>query len=201
MPKETKASQSPKADLPILPFERQKDWAVWLDKNHATAPGVWLKLAKKASGIKSVTYDEALEIALCYGWIDGQKKSHDETSWLQKFTPRGPRSVWSKINTEKALRLIDSGLMRPAGLKAVESARQDGRWEAAYDAQSKAVVPDDLQAELDRNAKAKAFFATLDSRNRYAILHRIHTAKKAETRTRRIGEFVRMLAKKEKIYP
>lgn len=200
MPKETKTSRSHNADLPILPFERQKDWAVWLDKNHATSSGVWLKLAKKASGVKSVTYDEALEVALCYGWIDGQKKSHDETSWLQKFTPRGPRSIWSKINTEKALRLIDSGRMRPAGLKAVERARQDGRWDAAYDSQSKAIVPDDLQAELDRNAKAKAFFTTLDSRNRYAILHRIHTAKKAETRVKRIGEFVRMLAKKEKIY-
>jgi uncharacterized protein YdeI (YjbR/CyaY-like superfamily) len=201
MPKEPKTSRAPKADPPILPFERQEDWAIWLDKNHATSSGVWLKMAKKASGIKSVTYDEALEVALCYGWIDGQKKSHDETSWLQKFTPRGPKSIWSKINTDKAMRLIDSGRMKPAGLKAVESARQDGRWEAAYDSQRKAVVPDDLQAELDRNAKAKAFFATLDSRNRYAILHRIHTAKKAETRAKRIGEFVSMLAKKEKIYP
>jgi uncharacterized protein YdeI (YjbR/CyaY-like superfamily) len=201
MPKEPKTSRAPKADPPILPFERQEDWAIWLDKNHATSSGVWLKMAKKASGIKSVTYDEALEVALCYGWIDGQKKSHNETSWLQKFTPRGPKSIWSKINTDKAMRLIDSGRMKPAGLKAVESARQDGRWEAAYDSQRKAVVPDDLQAELDRNAKAKAFFATLDSRNRYAILHRIHTAKKAETRAKRIGEFVSMLAKKEKIYP
>src|SRR5215510_6468455 len=147
-----KSSRNPNTDLPILPFERQKDWAIWLDKNHATSSGVWLKLAKKASGIKSVTYDEALEVALCYGWIDGQKKSHDETSWLQKFTPRAPRSVWSKINTEKALRLIERGWMKPAGLKAVESAKQDGRWEAAYAPQSKANVPDDLQAELDRNA-------------------------------------------------
>jgi len=148
-----------------------------------------------------VTYEEALEVALCYGWIDGQKKSHDGTSWLQKFTPRGPKSIWSKINTEKALRLIESGKMKPAGLKAVEGARQDGRWDAAYASQSKAVVPGDLQAELDRNAEAKAFFATLDSRNRYAILHRIHTAKKAETRAMRIEKFVRMLEKKEKLYP
>jgi len=187
-------------DLPILPFERQKDWAVWLAKNHAKSAGVWLKLAKKASGIKSVTYDEALEVALCYGWIDGQRRSHDETSWLQKFTPRGPKSIWSKINTEKAQRLIESGQMKPAGLKAVESARQDGRWDVAYAPQSKAAVPDDLQAELDRNAKAKAFFATLDSRNRYAILHRVHTAKKAETRAKRIEQFIRMLEKNEKIY-
>src|SRR5262245_61177505 len=201
MPREPKTSSGVKADLPIMPFERQKDWAAWMDKNHAKSAGVWLKLAKKASGIKSVTYDEALEVALCYGWIDGQRKSFDETSWLQKFTPRGPKSIWSKINTEKALRLIESGRMKPAGLKAVEGARRDGRWDAAYDAQSKAVAPADLQAALDRNAKAKAFFATLDSRNRYAILHRIHTAKKAETRAKRIEQFIRMLEKKEKIYP
>jgi uncharacterized protein YdeI (YjbR/CyaY-like superfamily) len=187
-------------NIPILPFERQKDWAVWLEKNHSISSGVWIKLARKASGIKSVTYDEALEVALCYGWIDGQRKSHDETSFLQKFTPRGPRSIWSKINTEKALRLIESGKMKPAGLKAVESAKQDGRWDAAYASQSNAIVPDDLQAKLDRNAKAKAFFATLDSRNRYAILHRIHTAKKAETRAKRIEQFVRMLENGEKIY-
>jgi len=201
MPKEMKPSRNALTELPMLSFERRKNWAVWLDKNHATSSGVWLKLAKKASGVKSVTYDEALEVALCYGWIDGQKKSYDETSWLQKFTARGPKSIWSKINTEKAQQLIESGKMKPAGLKAVENARQDGRWDAAYASPSKAVVPDDLQAELDRNAKARAFFATLDSRNRYAILHRIHTAKKAETRAKRIEQFVRMLEKKEKIYP
>ncbi|MCI0387261.1 MAG: YdeI/OmpD-associated family protein [Acidobacteria bacterium] len=196
-----KPARTSTTDLPIVLFERQKDWAVWLAKNHGTSSGVWLKIAKKASGIKSVTYDEALEVALCYGWIDGQRRSHDETSFLQKFTPRGPKSIWSKINTEKAQRLIENGQMKPAGLKAVESARQDGRWDAAYSSQSKAVVPDDLQAELDRNAKAKAFFATLDSRNRYAILHRIHIAKKAETRAKRIEQFIHMLEKKEKIYP
>src|SRR5215470_5036318 len=200
MPKEVKSPRNA-TDLPVLPFERQKDWDVWLGKNHATSSGVWLKLAKKASGIQSVTYDEALEVALCYGWIDGQKRSHDEASWLQKFTPRGPKSIWSKINTEKAQQLIESGRMKSAGLKAVESARRDGRWDAAYASQSKAAVPDDLQAELDRNAKAKAFFATLDSRNRYAILHRVHTAKKAETRAKRIEQFIHMLEKKEKIYP
>jgi uncharacterized protein YdeI (YjbR/CyaY-like superfamily) len=201
MPKELKSPRNNGAELPIQTFEGKKDWAVWLGKNHSTSSGVWLKLARKASGIQSVTYDEALEVALCYGWIDGQRKSHDETSFLQKFTRRGPRSIWSKINTEKALRLIESGKMKPAGLKAVESAKQDGRWDAAYASQSKAVPPEDLQTELDRNAKAKAFFATLDSRNRYAILHRIHTAKKAETRAKRIEQFVRMLEKKEKIYP
>ncbi|MGH9754811.1 MAG: YdeI/OmpD-associated family protein [Blastocatellia bacterium] len=196
-----KSPRDPIADLSLLPFERQKDWAVWLDKNHATSSGVWIKLAKKASGIQSVTYDESLEVALCYGWIDGQKKGYDEASWLQKFTPRGPKSIWSKINTEKATRLIESGKMRPAGLKAVESAKQDGRWDAAYASPSKAVTPSDLQAELDRNTKAKAFFATLDSRNRYAILHRIHTAKKAETRAKRIEQFIRMLENGENIYP
>lgn len=201
MPKEVKSTRNPAADLPALSFARRRDWAVWLDKNHAASSGVWLKLAKKSSGIQSVTYDEALEEALCHGWIDGQRKSHDETSFLQKFTPRGPKSIWSKINTEKAQRLIESGRMKPAGLKAIESAKQDGRWDAAYAPQSKAAVPDDLQIELDRNANAKAFFATLDSRNRYAILHRIHTAKKAETRAKRIEQFVRMLEKKEKIYP
>ena len=200
MPKEAQSDRNI-TDIPTLPFERQKDWAVWLAKNHASSSGVWLKLAKKSSGVKSVSYDEALEEALCYGWIDGQKRTHDEASWLQKFTPRGPKSIWSKINTEKAQRLIESGKMKPAGLKAVESARKDGRWDAAYASQSKAAVPDDLQAELDRNTKAKAFFATLDSRNRYAILHRVHTAKKAETRVKRIEQFICMLEKKEKIYP
>lgn len=193
-------STSP-GDLPILMFERQPDWAAWLDKNQATSAGLWLQITKKASGLPSVSYDEAVEVALCYGWIDGQKKSHDETSWLQKFTPRGPKSIWSKINREKALKLIESGQMKPAGLKAVEAAQQDGRWEAAYDPQSTAAVPADFQAELDKNPDAQAFFATLESRNRYAILHRIHTAKKAETRARRIQQFIEMLNKREKVYP
>jgi len=188
-------------DLPVQSFAHQKAWASWLDKNHNKSTGIWLKLAKKLSGIESVTYDEAIEVALCYGWIDGQKRSYDETSWLQKFTPRGPKSIWSKINTEKALKLIESGRMKPAGLKAVESAKLDGRWDAAYAPQSKATVPEDLQRELDRNKKAKEFFATLDSRNRYAILHRIHNAKKPETREKRIEQFIRMLESKEKLYP
>lgn len=188
-------------NLPILPFEQQQDWADWLDQHHAASSGVWLQLAKKASGLPSVLYAEALEVALCYGWIDGQKKSYDDTWWLQKFTRRGPKSIWSKINREKAQQLIASGHMKPAGLKAVEAARQDGRWEAAYDSPAGATVPSDFQAELDKNAAAKAFFATLNSQNRYAILHRIQTAKKAETRTRRIQQFIEMLAKQEKLYP
>lgn len=186
---------------PILRFRRQKDWAAWLDKNHATTTGVWLQIAKKASGVQSVSYDEALEAVLCYGWIDGQKKSYDDQSWLQKFTPRGPKSIWSKVNTEKAERLIANGTMKPAGLKAVEAAKTDGRWHAAYDSPKGASVPEDLQAALDRNAQAKASFSTLNSRNRYAILHRIQTAKKAETRARRIEQFIAMLEKGEALYP
>lgn len=196
-----KSLSSPSGDLPIILFEGQKEWADWLDQHHAEAAGIWLRLAKKASGIQSVSYDEAVEVALGYGWIDGQKKSYDEASWLQKFTPRGAKSIWSKINREKAERLIASGQMKPAGLRAVEAAKQDGRWEAAYDSQSRATVPDDFQAELDKHAEAKAFFATLNSANRYAILWRIQTAKKAETRARRIQQFIEMLEKGEKLYP
>ena len=188
-------------DLPVMLFKQQKNWAAWLDKTHAASAGVWLRLAKKASGLQSVSYGEALEAALCYGWIDGQKKSYDTSSWLQKFTPRGAKSIWSKVNREKAQKLIESGQMKPAGLKAIEAAKQDGRWEAAYDSPSGATVPSDFQAELDKNAQAKAFFATLNSTNRYAILHRIQTAKKAETRTKRIQQFIEMLEKKEKLYP
>jgi uncharacterized protein YdeI (YjbR/CyaY-like superfamily) len=184
-----------------MAFKRQKDWAGWLDKHHATSPGVWLRLAMKASKIQSISYAEALEVALCYGWIDGQRKSGDESSFLQKFTPRGAKSIWSKINREKAEALIRSGDMKPAGLQAVERAKQDGRWDAAYDSPSVASVPSDLQAELDKNAKAQAFFAALNSRNRYAILFRIQTAKKAETRARRIQQFVQMLERNEKVYP
>ncbi|HEU0294007.1 MAG TPA: YdeI/OmpD-associated family protein [Anaerolineales bacterium] len=187
-------------DLPILPFANKKKWADWLAKGHDKSSGVWLKLGKKDSGIASITYEEALDVALCYGWIDGQKKGFDEKYWLQKFTPRGPKSIWSKINTEKAERLIKSGEMKPAGLKAVEAAKQDGRWDAAYASQKNVAIPDDFQAALDTNKKAKAFFATLNSVNRYAILFRIQTAKKAETRAKRIQQFIEMLEKNEKIY-
>jgi uncharacterized protein YdeI (YjbR/CyaY-like superfamily) len=162
---------------------------------------VWVRLAKKGSPITSTDYQQTLEVALCYGWIDGQKKSYDETSWLQKFTPRRPKSIWSKINREKAQALIDNGQMKPAGMCAIEAAQQDGRWEAAYEPQSKATVPEDLQAALDANAKAKAFFETLNSANRYAILFRIHQTKKAETRAKRINDFIGMLERHEKIYP
>ncbi len=182
-------------------FNTQAAWQSWLSKNHAKSPGIWLRIAKKESEIASVSYDEAVEAALCYGWIDGQKQTYDESYWLQKFTPRGPKSIWSKINRDKAQALIKRGKMKPAGLKAVDSAKQDGRWDAAYDSQSRATIPADFQNELDRHAKAKAFFATLNSVNRYAILFRIHHAKQAETRSKRIEQFVRMLEKHEKIYP
>jgi uncharacterized protein YdeI (YjbR/CyaY-like superfamily) len=188
-------------ELPVLPFESKKKWADWLAKQHDKSTGVWLKLAKKESGIPSITYEEALDVALWYGWIDGQKKGFDDKYWLQKFTRRGPKSIWSKINTEKAERLIASGEMKPAGLKAIQAAKQDGRWDAAYSSQKNISAPDDFQTALDKNKNAKAFFGTLNSVNRYAILFRIETAKKAETRAKRIQQFVEMLERGEKIYP
>jgi uncharacterized protein YdeI (YjbR/CyaY-like superfamily) len=188
-------------DLPVVPFENQKKWADWLAKQHDKSTGVWLKLAKKDSGIPSITYEQALDVALCYGWIDGQKKGFDDQYWLQKFTPRGSRSIWSKINTEKAERLIASGEMKTAGLKAIELAKQDGRWEVAYASQKNISVPQDFQAALDKSKKAKAFFATLKSAERYSFLFRIHHAKKPETRAKRIQQFVKMLERNEKIHP
>ncbi len=181
------------ADLPTLPFESKKKWADWLTKQHDKFAGVWLKLAKKDSGIASVTYEEALDVALCYGWIDGQKKGFDDQYWLQKFTPRGVKSIWSKINTEKAEGLIASGDMKPAGLKAIEAAKQDGRWDAAYASQKNSSVPADFQSALEKNRKAKAFFATLKSSDRYSFLFRLHHAKKAETREKHIKRFIEML--------
>jgi uncharacterized protein YdeI (YjbR/CyaY-like superfamily) len=188
-------------EIPVVFLKRPEDWADWLDEHHATSRGVWLRIAKKGSALESVSYAEALEAALTYGWIDGQKKSFDDASWLQKFTPRGERSLWSKVNREKAEALLASGRMKPAGLAAVEQARRNGRWEAAYDRQGAATVPDDLQAALDENPRAKAFFATLNSVNRYAILFRIQTVKKAETRAKKIQQFVKMLEEQKKIHP
>jgi uncharacterized protein YdeI (YjbR/CyaY-like superfamily) len=188
-------------DLLVVGFESQSDWADWLKENHAKSSGVWLRLAKKNSGVKSVSYDEAIEEALCFGWIDGQKKAYDETTWLQRMTPRGPRSIWSKINRDKAEVLFAAGRLQLAGLQAIERARQGGQWDAAYDSQSGAAVPPDLQAELDKSKEARDFFATLNSVNRYAILHRIQTATKPETRTRRIHKFIEMLKNGEKIHP
>jgi uncharacterized protein YdeI (YjbR/CyaY-like superfamily) len=190
-----------KDTLATLAFATQQDWEAWLDEHHAETPGLWLKIAKQAAGRPSVTYAEALESALCYGWIDGQKASFDDAHWLQKFTPRRARSGWSRVNREKATALIAAGRMRPAGLQEVERAKADGRWDAAYDSQRAITVPADLQSALDAEPEAKAFFATLDSHNRYAILYRIQTAKKPETRAARIQTFVEMLAQRRKLYP
>ena len=160
-----------------------------------------MRLAKKDSGRRSVSYRDALEVALCYGWIDGQKRPESEQFWLQKFLPRSSKSIWSRINREKALALIASGEMNAAGLEAIENAKMNGRWDAAYDSPSRADVPSDLQAALDANPRAKAFFETLDRANRYAVLWRIQTVKKAETRARKIEQFIGMLQRKEKIHP
>ena len=193
--------ETEKQGLPILPFASPRKWEEWLEKHYETSKGLWLKLAKKGTGIDSVTYAEALDVALCYGWIDGQKGALDDTYWLQKFTPRTPRSKWSKVNRDKVAALIEAKRMQPAGLAAVEQAKGDGRWEAAYDSQSKASVPEDLQKEFDKYPKAAAFFATLDSANRYAVLYRVQEAKKPETRARRIEKLVAMLERGEKVHP
>lgn len=185
----------------IILFRRQRDWEDWLDANHATSSGVWLRLAKKGSAVQSVSYAEALEAALCYGWIDAQKKGESEHAWLQRFTPRRNKSIWSKLNREKAAVLIKAGRMQPAGLEQVERAKRDGRWDAAYDSPANAETPEDFAAALGRNARAKAFFRTLDRANRYAVIWRIQTVKKAETRARRIRQFVEMLERHEKIHP
>lgn len=196
MPKRPATSPDPQ----IVRFADKAKWSAWLAKHHTRSPGVWLCIAKKDSGTRSVTYDEALDVALCFGWIDGQKKPHDASSWLQRFTPRGAKSIWSKRNRDKVEALTRSGEMRPAGLEAVARAKGDGRWDAAYESQSRAAVPADLQAELDRNAKANAFFATLRGANRYAILFRLHTAKKPETRAKRLRQFVEMLERGETLH-
>ncbi len=189
-----------KQGLPIVQLASAQEWEAWLEEQHETAKGLWLKIAKKAAGIETVSYPEALEVALCYGWIDGQKGSYDKRFWLQRFTPRGPRSKWSQINRDKVEELVAQGRMKPAGLATVEQARADGRWDAAYEPQSRATVPDDLQRALDENPKAKAFFETLNGVNRYAILYRIRDAKRPETRARNIERFVAMLARGEKLY-
>jgi uncharacterized protein YdeI (YjbR/CyaY-like superfamily) len=190
-------------DRPAISIRAFKDpdaWESWLSKNQTAAVGIWIRIAKKASGKKSITYPEALEIALCYGWIDAQKKPESETAWLQRFMPRRPRSIWSKINREKAQALIASGRMKPAGLAEVERAQKDGRLEAAYESPSRATVPADFERELERNPKASKFFKTLSRANSYAILWRIQTAKKPETRARRIRTFIEMLEKGETIH-
>ena len=186
----------------VVSFANQADWRAWLAAHHDARPeGVWLKIAKKGSDVASVDYPQALEVALCYGWIDGQKKGLDETHWLQRFTPRRSRSIWSKVNRAKADALVEAGEMQPSGLAEMERAKADGRWAAAYDGQRTSAVPDDLAAALAGNAVAREFFATLDSTNRYAILHRLQTAKKPETRARRLAQFVEMLGERRTLHP
>ena len=185
-------------ELPTRTFKSQKEWEAWLERHHDT-PGVLLKFAKKSSGIPSVTYPEAVDSALCFGWIDGLTRSIDESWYLQRFTPRTSTSNWSKINRQKAEAFIAQGRMRPSGLRAVEVAKANGRWEKAYEGQREMTVPDDLAKALKKNAKARKFFETLDRRTRFAILYRIHDAKKPETRARRIEDFIARLDAGQKI--
>jgi uncharacterized protein YdeI (YjbR/CyaY-like superfamily) len=187
-------------ELEIVLFDGPAEFEAWLEENGGDVDGLWLKIAKKGAAVPSVTYAEALELALCFGWIDSQKRGHDERHFLQRFTPRGPRGRWSRINREKAEALIAGGAMRPAGQAEVEAARADGRWENAYEGQRTAKVPADLRRELDANPAAREFFAGLDSANRYAIVYRLNDAKKAETRERRLHKFVAMLERGEKIH-
>ena len=188
-------------DYETIRCESQAAWEEWLREHHEGADGVWIEIAKKGSGVASVTQAEAVEVALCYGWIDGQARRVDDSFFVQKFTPRRKRSIWSKVNVEKAGALIASGRMQPAGLREVERAKADGRWDAAYAPPSAKHVPDELQRELDANPAAAEAFAKLDSQNRYAMVHRVQTAKKPETRERRARKFAEMLVAGEKLYP
>jgi uncharacterized protein YdeI (YjbR/CyaY-like superfamily) len=188
------------ADLPILPFASAADWRAWLEEHHATSPGLWIRIYKKAAGVPSVDYAGALDEALCYGWIDSTKRSYDDASFLQRFSPRKARSAWSKVNRDHVARLEAEARIAPAGLAAIEEARRNGQWEAAYDGSRTMEVPPDFQAELDANPAARTFFEALDRANRYAFLYRIQTAKKPETRERRIGQFLEMLGRGEKLH-
>jgi uncharacterized protein YdeI (YjbR/CyaY-like superfamily) len=185
----------------ILRFKSSAAFRLWLEKNHARSDGIWLRFFKKASGKKSVTRAEAIDQALCHGWIDGQAKPFDESSWLQKFTPRRSRSGWSKLNTQHVERLTKSGEMTPAGMKAVEAAKADGRWTAAYASPKNAVPPDDFLKALAKNKKAMAFFETLNRANLYAIVYRLQTAKKPETREKRMKLILAMMRAGKKFHP
>ncbi|HEY8102766.1 MAG TPA: YdeI/OmpD-associated family protein [Burkholderiaceae bacterium] len=186
---------------PILTFANQEEWETWLERNGSSSSGIWLRLAKKSAEQPTISYAKALESALCYGWIDSQKQAENEHYWLQRFTPRTVKSIWSKINKGKAEALVVSGRMRPAGMREINRAKQDGRWDAAYASASNATVPEDLQRALDANPKAKKFFATLNSQNRYAILFRVQNVKKSETRARKIAQFIEMLSNGETLHP
>jgi uncharacterized protein YdeI (YjbR/CyaY-like superfamily) len=176
-------------------------WGAWLAEHHASAAGALVMITKQGGGPPALSYAQALDLALAWGWIDGQKRTHDDRAWLQRFTPRRPRSTWSKINRDKAEALIRAGKMQPPGLREVERAKQDGRWDAAYDSARTSQIPDDLARALAGNKAAAAFFEALDGTNRYAILYRVQTAKKPETRAARIAKFVAMLAGRETLHP
>ncbi len=184
-------------DRPILSFETAQAFDAWLEQHGGSSPGIYIKITKKDSGILSITYAEALEVALCYGWIDGVRRSFDDKSFLQRYTPRGPRSIWSQINKTKVQALVKAKLMRPAGLAAVKRAKENGQWDNAYAPVSQIQVPPDLAAALKKNKKAKAFFETLKGSSRYAFLHRLQTAKKEETRTKRLALFIAMMERSE----
>ena len=185
---------------PVVCFETQYDWDNWLAENHPKSNGVWLKIAKKGKGVTSVNYAEALDVAICYGWIDGQKQKFDDQFFLQKFTPRRPRSLWSKINREKVENLIAAGKMKPAGMAEVDAAKSDGRWDAAYDSPGNMTVPEELQAALDANPTANAFFETLNKTNRYSFCFRVQTARNPEIRKTRIEKLIAMLENGEKFH-
>ncbi|MGW1024503.1 YdeI/OmpD-associated family protein [Streptomyces sp. NPDC002577] len=185
---------------PTHRFADPKAWTAWLEEHHDRSTGVWLRIAKKGTGETTVTTAEALDAALCFGWIDGQRKREDDTYFLQRYCPRRPSSTWSQINREKLRVLTEQGLMRPAGLRDVERAKADGRWDAAYAGQATATVPEDLQAALDADPVAAGFYAGLDSRNRYALYHRLQTARRPETRVRRLTQFMEMLREGRKFY-
>ena len=186
-------------DLPIKQFRNAAAWDRWLS-GHQHEPGAWLKIGKKGGGVATVTYEQAIEVALCHGWIDGLRRGLDEAFFLQRFTPRKPRSLWSKANVARVARLVDAGRMRPAGLREVEAAKADGRWEAAYEGAARMQVPAELAAALEKNRKAAAFFDALDRANRYAFCFRVQAAVKAETRRARVEKFVAMLARGEKLH-
>lgn len=188
-------------DPEIVAFESAEAFEAWLGEHHAVSPGIWLKLRKKGPGIVALDYAQALDVALCHGWIDGRKTRFDDQWWLQRFTPRRPRSRWSKVNRDNAAALVEQGRMRPPGQAEIDRAKADGRWDAAYDSARTATVPDDLMAALAAHPAAAEFFEGLDRQNRYAILYRVQEAKRAETRARRIEKYVAMLAKGEKLHP
>lgn len=187
-------------EVPTLLFENASHWEAWLREHHAELNGVWIKLAKKASGIPSVTYGEALDVALCFGWIDGQKKALDGSFFLQRFTPRRPRSLWSKRNTTRCVELTVAGKMQPSGLAEVEAAKRDGRWDAAYDSPKTMVLPDDFLTALEKNHRALTFFNTLSQSNKYGIAWRLQTARTPETRMRRFEALIAMLDRGESLH-